>query len=358
MISTQDRRRAVSLIDEARAAGARLKPSCGVLGITARTYQRWTQGGAVRADGRPAAVRPAPSHALTEDERQAVLETTLQPDYADLPPGQIVPRLADQGVYLASESTFYRVLRAHDLQHHRGRAKAPSTPRPPTTHAADQPNQVWCWDITWLPGPIRGQFYFLYLIIDLYSRKIVGWEVHEVESSVHARDLVERTVWREGILDQPLVLHGDNGSPLKGATVQALLGRLGITASFSRPRVSDDNAYAEALFRTLKYSPGFPRHGFAALETARDWVHTFADWYNTVHRHRGIKYVTPHQRHSGEDVGILRQRHELYDAARRRHPARWSGDTRNWGHIREVWLNPNDGQRRLRKLNNFKRHVA
>ena len=138
MISTPDRRRAVSLIDEARAAGARLKPSCGVLGITARTYQRWTQGGAVRADGRPAAVRPAPSHALTEDERQAVLETSLQPDYADLPPGQIVPRLADQGVYLASESTFYRVLRAHDLQHHRGRAKAPSTPRPPTTHAADQ----------------------------------------------------------------------------------------------------------------------------------------------------------------------------------------------------------------------------
>ena len=118
---------------------------------------------------------------------------------------------------------------------------------------------MWCWDITWLPGPIRGQFYFLYLIIDLYSRKIVGWEVHEVESSVHARDLVERTVWREGILDQPLVLHGDNGSPLKGSTVQALLSRLGITASFRRPRVSDEAAYAEALFRILKYSPGFPR---------------------------------------------------------------------------------------------------
>ena len=147
-------------------------------------------------------------------------------------------------------------------------------------------------------------------------------------------------VWREGILDPPQVLHGDNGSPLKGATVQALLGRLGITASFSRPRVSDDNAYAEALFRTLKYSPGFPRHGFATLEAARDWVHAFADWHNTVHRHRGIQYVTPQQRHSGEDVSILSQRHELYDAARRRHPARWSGDTRNWEHIREVWLNP------------------
>ena len=196
----------------------------------------------MRADGRPTAVRPAPSHALTKDERQAVLKTTLQPNYAALPLGQIVPRLADQGVYLASESTFYRVLRAHDLQHHRGRAKAPSTPRSPTTHCADKPNQVWCWDITWLPGPIRGQFTFLYLILDLYSRKIVSWEVHEVENSAHAWALVERTVWREGILAPPRVLHGDNGSPLKGATVQALLGRLGITASFSRPRVSDDNA--------------------------------------------------------------------------------------------------------------------
>ena len=350
MISTPDRRLAVSLIDEARAAGARLKPSCAVLGITARTYQRWTQGGAVRADARPMALRPAPSHALTEDERQAVLETTLQPDYAALPPGQIVPRLADQGIYLASESTFYRVLRAHDLQHHRGRAKAPSTPRSPATHCANKPNQVWCWDITWLPGPIRGQFTFLYLIIDLYSRKIVGWEVHEVENSAHARDLVERTVWREGILDQPLVLHGDNGSPLKGATVQALLSRLGITASFSRPRVSDDNAYAEALFRTLKYSPGFPRQGFSTLAAARDWVQAFSNWYNTVHRHRSIQYVTPQQRHSGEDVAILRQRHALYQAAQRQHPTRWSGDTRNWGHIREVWLNPENDRALMTKV--------
>ena len=231
-------------------------------------------------------------------------------------------------------------------EHHRGRAKALSTPRPPTTHRADQPNQVWCWDITWLSGPIRGQFTFLYLNIDLYSRKIVGWEVHEVENSAQARNLMQRTVWREGILDPPRVLHGDNGSPLKGAAVRALLGRLGITASFSRPRVSDDNACAEALFRTLKYSPGFPRQGFATLAAARDWMHAFADWYNTVHRHRASslpaagRYVTPRQRHSGEDVAILRGRHELYEAARRQHPTRWSGDTRNWVHIREVWLNP------------------
>ena len=207
----------------------------------------------------------------------------------------------------------------------------------PRQHRADQPNQVCCWDITWLPGPIRGQFYSLYLIIDLYSRKIVGWEVHEVENSAQARALVERTVWREGILDPPRVLHGDNGS------------RLGIAASFSRPRVSDDNAYAEALFRTLKYSPAFPRQGFATLAAARDWVQAFSDWYNTVHRHRSIQYVTPQQRHSGEDGAILRQRHALYQAARRQHPTRWSGDTRNWNHIREVWLNPENDRALMTK---------
>ena len=155
---------------------------------------------------------------------------------------------------------------------------------------------------------------------------------------------MERTVCREGILNPPRVLHGDQVRPLKGATVQALLGRLGIAASFSRPRVSDDNAYAEALFRTLKYSPGFPRQGFATLAAARDWVQAFADWYNRVHRHRGIKYVTPQQRHSGEDVAILRQRHNLYEVSRRQHPARWSGDTRNWSHLREVWLNPENNR--------------
>ena len=183
---------------------------------------------------------------------------------------------------------------------------------------------------------VCGPFTFLCRIIDLYSRRIVGWEAHEAESRAQARNLVERTVWREGILNPPRVLHGDQVRPLRGATVQALLGRLGIAASFSRPRVSEDNAYAEALFRALKYSPGFPRQGFATLAAARDWVQAFADGYNTVHRHRGIQYVTPRQRHSGEDVAILRGRHELYEAARRQHPARWSGDAQLGSHSRSL----------------------
>ncbi len=343
MISTLDRQNAVELIDEARRAGARLDPACRVLGITARTFQRWTREGEVRADGRPDAVRPRPEHALSAAEREDVLNTCNRPEFADLPPGQIVPRLADQGQYLASESTFYRILRAAGQQHHRGRAKAPRAARAPASHCATGPDQVWCWDITWLPGPIRGQFFFLYLILDLFSRKIVGWEVHDTESADNARELVERTVWRCGTIGRPLVLHGDNGSPLKGATVQAMMARLGITPSYSRPRVSDDNAFVESLFRTCKYVPSFPRRGFATLAASRQWVRDFVDGYNHHHRHRSIRFVTPAQRYRGDDIAILTNRHAVYQAARQRHPARWSGATRNWHPDGPVWLNPDRG---------------
>lgn len=340
MISAPDRQHAVELIDEARAAGARLGPACRVLGLTARTYQRWTRNDGVGADRRPQACRPRPAHALNAEQRQEVLAICNQPEHAALPPGQIVPRLADRGRYVASESTFYRVLRAEGQQHHRGRSKKPASAGAPTTHCASEPNAVWCWDITWLPGPVRGQFFFLYLIMDLFSRKIVGWEVHENESAVHSTALVQRTVWAESCIDRPLVLHGDNGSPLKGQTVQAMLGKLGITPSFSRPRVSDDNAFVESLFRTCKYVPNFPRAGFGSLTAAREWVRDFVDGYNGRHLHRGINYVTPDQRHRGEDVEVLARRHAVYQDARRKNPARWSGSTRNWGRPEQVWLNP------------------
>lgn len=339
MISTPDRQKAVVLIDEARGAGARLRPACSVLGITARTYQRWTAGG-VRADRWPEAVRPLPTHALSDVELHAIVSVCNAPERASLPPGQIVPKLADEGRYLASESSFYRVLRNNDQQHHRGRARKRGVFRAPATHSADAPNSVWCWDITWLPSNIRGRFFFLYLIMDLFSRKIVGWEVHETESAVHSSELAQRTVWREDCIGQPLVLHGDNGSPIKGQTVQVMLGKLGITALFSRPRVSDGNAFVESLFRTCEYVPNFPNTGLASLEAARDWVRGFVEWYNHQHKHRGINYVTPHQRHTGQDTEILARRHTVYQEARDRHPQRWSGDTRHWSPVGTVWLNP------------------
>ncbi|MDT8444561.1 MAG: IS3 family transposase [Desulfuromonadales bacterium] len=277
---------------------------------------------------------------MTPEERAAVLAACNAPEHASKPPGQIVAALADEGIYLASESSFYRILRAEDQQHHRGRARKPSASRPPVTHCATAPNTVWCWDVTWLPAAVRGRFFFLYLIMDLYSRKIVGWEVHERESAVHSSELVQKTVWAEGCTGQPLVLHGDNGSVLKGQTVQVMLGKLGITASFSRPRVSDDNAYVESLFRTCKYVPHFPKQGFDDVTAARDWIHGFVDWYNHQHKHRGINYVTPHERHTGQDTAILEHRHAVYQQARERNPARWSGETRNWSPVGAVWLNP------------------
>ena len=212
--------------------------------------------------------------------------------------------------------------RAGETDRPRGRHRAPVRP------------------YTWLAGPIRGQFFFLYLILDLFSRKIVGWEVHASESGEHARDLVEQAVWREQIVGEPLVLHGDNGSPLKGSTVQALLARLGITRSSSRPRVSDDNAFVEALFRTCKYVPNYPRNGFESLDAARAWVAAFVDFYNNEHRHRGIQYVTPDQRHRGQDHAILAKRHAVYQAAKARNPRRWTGATRNWQAVAQVDLNP------------------
>jgi transposase InsO family protein len=340
MISTRDRREAIELIDEAVAVGARRAQACELLGLSVRTVQRWTREGGVGEDRRPSAVRPKPPNALSDAERGEVLAVCNSPAYASLPPSQIVPRLADEGLYLASESTFYRVLREHDAQHHRGRAKAPRAPTPPPSHTADGPNQVWCWDITYLPGPVRGMFFYLYLILDLYSRKIVGWEVHAAENGEHASALIRRAVLAEGVIGQPLVLHADNGGPQKGSTLMATLEHLGILPSHSRPHVSDDNAYAETVFRTLKYRPAYPVNGFADLNDARAWVLDFVGWYNTEHRHSRLRFVTPAQRHTSTDVALLAQRRALYEQAKAERPERWSGAVRDWTPPGPVTLNP------------------
>ena len=339
MIGPEDRRHAVELIEEAVAAGARQHKACAILEISSRTYQRWTQNAQGLRDGRPDAQRPTPANKLSPEERAAILAVCNSPAFRSLPPSQIVPTLADEGRYLASESSFYRVLREADQQHHRGRSEEPRR-KPLSTHCALGSNQVWCWDITWLPGPARGLYYYLYLIMDLYSRKIVAWEIHETESSDLAARLVSKACLAEGIVSQPLVLHSDNGSPMKGASMLETLRRLGVTSSFSRPRVSNDNAYAESLFRTCKYRPDYPVNGFATLDEARAWVLSFTRWYNTEHKHSGLKFTTPEQRHTGEATSILEHRKEVYRQARDRHPNRWRGAIRNWELPDQVWLNP------------------
>lgn len=241
---------------------------------------------------------------------------------------------------MASESSFYRILRDADQLEHRGLTAKPSRTKP-KAHIADGPNQVWSWDITYLASNLKGSFFYLYLFMDIYSRKIVGWEVYENESSEQAADVLRKARLAEAMHShQEIVLHSDNGSPMKGATMLATMQKLGIVPSFSRPSVSNDNPYSESLFKTLKYTPTYPSKPFKSVDEARQWVATFVRWYNYSHRHSGIKYVTPAQRHQGEDLAILKQRDRVYEEAKELHPERWSGVTRNWDHESLVKLNP------------------
>ena len=329
-------------------SGARKYKACEELGICVRTCQRWTKDGVVKSDGRLEAARPKPRNQLTPKERARVLAVINSDIYKDLPPSQIVPALADKGEYIASESSFYRIMHDDKQQQHRGRSKVPER-RPISTHEATAANQVWCWDITWLPGPVRGVYYYLYLILDIYSRKVVGWEVHEEESSENASRLVSKAHLREGIGDSPLVLHSDNGSPMKGASLLTTLYKLNVASSYSRPRVSNDNAYAESIFRTCKYRPAYPYKGFAAITEARRWVLQFVHWYNHTHKHSGIKFISPAQRHAGIDDEIMHHRKTVYAAAKAKHPERWSGNTRNWDLPGAVYLNPEKEQAVLTK---------
>jgi transposase InsO family protein len=344
MTRLEDRQTLAAEIAAACAAGARLAPACALGGIDVRTFQRWQAGdGLARGDRRPeGALRPRPAHALSEAERARIVALANEPRFASTPPARIVPALADEGIYVASEASFHRVLRDQGQMQRRGRARPPRTVGPPSTHVATGPGQVWCWDVTFLPALVQGRWFYLFLILDLFSRKIVGFEVHDTDQAEHAAHLVRRTALAEGIHARPLrpVLHGDNGASVKGTTVWAMLRWLGVAPSHSRPRVSDDNSYAEALFRTAKYRPEFPSAGFADLAEARQWAAGFVRWYNEHHHHSGIRYVTPAQRHAGEDGPVLAARHALYQQARERNPRRWSGRTRNWRPIGAVTLNP------------------
>jgi putative transposase len=325
------------LVAEAVRAGVRPARACAELGVSLRTVQRWRTPG--RDEDRRSGPRTRPANALSSAERREVLSTMNSAAFRDLPPKQIVPQLADRGRYLASESTMYRLLRAEGQLVHRGRAKPP-TRREVKEHAATAPNQVWSWDITYLKSALRGSFHYLYMVEDVWSRKIVGWAIHEEESMDLAAQLMRDICMKTGVDVNGLVLHSDNGGPMKGSTMLATLQRLGVVPSFSRPGVSDDNPFSEALFRTMKYRPGYPGKPFASIEHARAWVTGFVGWYNSSHRHSGIRFVTPDERHTGRDVDILARRAALYEQARRRHPERWARSTRNWAPVGAVYLNP------------------
>ena len=343
MSAIAERQALLALLTEACDAGARLGSACAQIGLSARTVQRWQQPATCDdGDRRVSSQRAAapPPNRLSDTERRAALALLNSDEFKDLPPSQIVPRLADQGRFVASESTLYRLLRGAGQLAHRCGERAPQQRSRPRALAASRPDQVYCWDISYLPTEVRGVYFYLYLFVDLFSRKIVGWQVYDSESADRAGQLLTDICARQQIVPQQLTLHSDNGAPMKGEAMLATLQRLGVAGSRSRPAVSNDNPFSEALFRTLKYRPRLPVKPLTDLLQARRWVTQLVHWYNHEHRHSEISFVTPHQRHLQVDQSLLKNRVAVYAAARDRHPRRWSGATRHWTRIEQVHLNP------------------
>lgn len=338
MTALAQRGQVIGLLSQAIAAGARQDRACAAISLSERTLQRW-QRDALRGDQRPMRLQ-TPNNQLSTLERQRLLAIANSDEFGHLPPSQIVPRLADRGQYIASESTFNRVLKAAHQLKHRGAERLGQHRSKPRAFYASAANEVFSWDITYLPTPVKGLYFYLYLFMDVFSRKVVGWQIYEAESSDLAGEVMRDLCKRENIAPDQVVLHSDNGSPMKGATMLATLQGLGVMPSFSRPAVSNDNPFSESLFRTMKYRPTYPRHPFKNLLAARQWVGAFVQWYNHDHRHSAIRFVTPFERHAGLDAALLSKRVQVYEAAKARHPQRWSGATRNWQPIRIVHLNP------------------
>jgi len=328
----------LGMFDEAIAAGAPRHEASKVIGISMRTLQRWRCKGI--ADDNRSGPKTTPRNKLSAAERKRILRVLTSKEFRDHPPSQVVPRLADQEKYLASESTMYRILHEEKMQKHREPTREPRKRSRPRERVAVAPNQVWSWDISYMRAPVRGMFFYLYIVIDVFSRKIVAHGVFESECGETAADLIAEACDGQGVKRDQLVLHSDNGSPMKSSTLLATLDALGVTRSLSRPRVSNDNPYSESLFGTVKTRPNYPTGAFASLAAARLWVEKFVRWYNTEHRHSGIRFVTPEQRHSGEDVAILKKRTKVYEHARKCRPERWTGGVRIWSRIEEVRLNP------------------
>jgi len=302
--------------------------------------QRWKKQGG--GEDRRQGPKTTPKNKLSPRERDRLVELANAPGNRDLTPNQLIPELADQGIYIASESTLYRILREEKMLAHRGRARPRSRRSKPKEHVAKGPCQVMSWDITYLKTIVAGIYLYLYIVIDVFSRKIMAWAIHPEESMDHSSTLIVNMCEEHGLDPRGVVLHSDNGGPMKGSTMLATLQRLGVVPSFSRPRVSDDNPFSEALFRTLKYCPRFPSEPFESIEHAEAWVGDFVRWYNQEHLHSALRFVTPDDRHYGREHEILERRKAVYEQARQRHPERWTGSTRNWSPVGAIYLNPDE----------------
>lgn len=298
-------------------AGAREESACELVGLSVRTLQRWRTGSWI--DGRKGAPKVT-ARKLSPEEKEAVYQASNQERLADLTAEQVVATLAQESTYLASASTFYRILRERKALNRRQDSKTPVHSRKPDTRVATGPNQVWTWDITWLATEVKGIYFYAYVIMDLYDRAVVGWAIHDCEDGQLARELFERACLEHASC--PRFVHSDNGAPMKSYTLVEFLYSRHILPTTNRPRVSNDNPFSESLFKTVKYRAGYPRT-FKTLIAAMTWFAGFVDWYNTKHMHSALAYVTPHQRRTGQDIELLASRNTTLALAREQHPLRW-----------------------------------
>jgi len=315
-------------------AATSTKRACELLGTSRATLHRRRRAPLCG----PPAPRPVPPNKLTETERQAVLTVLRCEEYCDLAPAQVWARLLDDGIYLCSIRTMYRLLAAAGENRERRRQRTHPARKKPEL-IARAPNQVWSWDITKLAGPVRGVYFELFVIIDIYSRYVVAWTVAAAETGELAEAFIADALDRQHVARDQLTLHADRGSSMTSKPVAQLLVDLGVTRSHSRPSVSNDNPYSEAQFKTLKYCPAFPAR-FGSIADARAFCAAFFDHYNHVHRHSGIALHTPASVHYGTATEIQAKRAETLTAAYAANPARFRHQPPTPPQLPEVaWIN-------------------
>jgi putative transposase len=334
MIPESERLPAVDLIMAATKSGAGLKKACDALEISVSTFHRWSSGHIT--DKRKGAEKTV-TRRLGDAERQQIIDISCSEEYKDKNPYEIHANLLDKGVYIASISSFYRVLKARNLVKHRGNTKPAHSHNKPPERKATGPNQVWCWDISWLKTDVRGVFLYAYVIIDIWDRSIVKWNIHDREDDALARELFEQAIRDTG--EPKVFVHSDNGNPMKGATLRAFFEILGINNSYSRPRISNDNPFIESFFKTLKYTIAYPQ-AFTDIASARKWFADFVNAYNKHHQHSGLNYMTPFQVRSGKYRQIAQHRNQVMKQAFERNPQRWSRNVKQIPEEHIVLLNP------------------
>jgi putative transposase len=319
-------------VDQAAGELGGRKPACEALGIPRATYYRSRRPA-------PPRVRPRPPRALGDEERQRVLDTLNSERFVDQPPAEVHATLLDEGTYLCSTRTMYRILDSSEqVRERRDQLRHPNYEKPELL--ATGPNQVWSWDITKLKGPVTWSYFQLYVILDIFSRYVVGWLLATGESATLAKRLIAETCVKERIVPGQLTVHADRGPSMRSKTVAQFLADLSIMKTHSRPHVSNDNPFSESQFKTMKYCPEFPDR-FGSLEDALAFCRRFFDWYNTRHHHSALGFLTPAQVHHGLAGGALAHRAVVLASAHAAHPERFpNGAPRVATPSSAVWINP------------------